>query len=428
MVPSATSSESSSSLSCATPPVRSSSYREPVSAPDVLLSSLDAQLDEAENMENGSLDEVKNRNRQQTDGGKRITVPAPSILDYMTEGEIKRLTKANTRKNIGDNRKSFRTQLNRICRRLDNMEFDETTYLIVPPRQPPEHDTCTTTSSKANALTQVARRLNDSSKRFPATPRRSAPKMLSELSSPVTPPTANSSANPFQNDRVCPAAIRTPTGRYSSPISLSANNVNDDDDDDDDDEDDNNNLHNQPDTKAVGKSYDDNNADGNDIHVHEEDMKQKLAEETCNTGNTGRSHKSSLTKAARLVRIRSRLKMGDYFKARSSSAIESPRQCGEESEMQQQAVSGMKKFLRSSSTHSDGVSPIHGDKTANSFRSSAISLFSPQVKMASVLGMKKKGAVSTTSQNLIVPPTHLASPQGRQAPDVSSVCSGATKK
>lgn len=66
---------------------------------------------------------------------KRVTKPVPSILDYMTESEIKRLTKANTKKNLGEQpRKSFR--FSRVCKRLDNLQFDESTYLLMPPMDP----------------------------------------------------------------------------------------------------------------------------------------------------------------------------------------------------------------------------------------------------------------------------------------------------
>lgn len=70
---------------------------------------------------------------------RKVTVPAPSLLDFMTENEIKRLTKSNTRNNVGDARKAppvaTQSHFTKVCRRLDYLPYDEKTYIILPPKE-----------------------------------------------------------------------------------------------------------------------------------------------------------------------------------------------------------------------------------------------------------------------------------------------------
>lgn len=90
--------------------------------------------DTKQNLENNSHHRNANKLKANT---QKIILPAPSILDFMTEGEVRKLTRENTKKNVGDPRKQEvdRAHFNRVCRRLDNIQFDERSFVLLPPAE-----------------------------------------------------------------------------------------------------------------------------------------------------------------------------------------------------------------------------------------------------------------------------------------------------
>lgn len=96
----------------------------------------DSKRDHTENKQNRDNSIYhSNANKLKANTQKKIILPAPSILDFMTEGEVKKLTRENTKKNVGDPRKQEmdRAHFSRVCRRLDNIQFDEKSFVLLPP-------------------------------------------------------------------------------------------------------------------------------------------------------------------------------------------------------------------------------------------------------------------------------------------------------
>lgn len=115
---------------------------------------------------------------------KKATPPAPSILDFMSDADVKRLTKANTRKNLGQRRKTFRSPFSR--RRTDNFSIphdddDPPTIEAIPVVDSDSLKRLSLSSTSTNASHTVPQ---------------SKPIPILDISSPIT-PAPGDSQSPF---------------------------------------------------------------------------------------------------------------------------------------------------------------------------------------------------------------------------------------
>lgn len=151
---------------------------------------------------------------------KKSLPPTPSILDFMSDAEVKRLTKANTRKNIGERRKTFRSPFSR--RRAENLPLpfhEQDDYPITIQAIPVVDSASPRPTNNSNNL--------DPRRRSSLSQPKSAP--LVDLSSPVTPalhPTQTPFGTPPTTPNENPPPAPSPTdSTVSSSIDQRLDNV-----------------------------------------------------------------------------------------------------------------------------------------------------------------------------------------------------------
>lgn len=155
-----------------------------------------------------SLSTVSTNEPLMTSLKKKAVPPTPSILDFMSDAEVKRLTKANTRKNIGERRKTFRSPFSR--RRVDNL-----------PLPFHEQDDCPATIQAIPVVDYASPKPTTQPKNLSSSPRSSLaqPKSvpLVDVSSPVTPANDNSQT---------PFAAKSPVSKtVPSPLPSPSNST-----------------------------------------------------------------------------------------------------------------------------------------------------------------------------------------------------------
>lgn len=136
------------------------------------------QVKHGENKENERAFSTLSTEPAMTSLKKKSLPPTPSILDFMSDAEVKRLTKANTRKNIGERRKTFRSPFSR--RRTENLPLpfhEQDDYPITIQAIPVVDSVSPRPTNNSNNL--------DPRRRSSLPQPKSAP--LVDLSSPVTP-------------------------------------------------------------------------------------------------------------------------------------------------------------------------------------------------------------------------------------------------
>lgn len=347
----------------------------------------------------------------------RKNAPAPSILDFMSDAEIKRLTKANTKKNLGGHRKTtFRSQLSKIIRR-DTAPL-EATHLSEDSSNGPSSMEATPIVDPFSAPPD-SRRIHAAAMKSAATPSAPPPDTLETISTPVSPAPHGHAESFF-----------TTAGKTSTDDSRTIS------------------LRSNP-PESSSENY-------------EEDMSFEIDPDAATPFSDNMSGPSSTTTPkVRSVRICARVRVVDYLKQKAVSSPEYSRGGGDD-----QPSSGM-HFLGKNTpgswgldassrsdrspkiTRSDKPAKVvsRSDKPANVVRQAA-SLFASKAKTPSVKGKGREAdrlpltpLAAPRSNSLMhsnvemegnrqrarprshsmVPGRKLQNPYGRHAPEVSNI-------